>query len=166
MLVWVMHCGILGAKPLPESMLTCCQLDPKEHISMKFCFKFKSFQENAAKWWPYCFGLNVLTPCRYCQHSMAFCCHMASWKWVIIGSGNDLLSVQCQAITRINGDWYHLGVWELTSMNLYQNIMTSSPDDAFEKVIWKMSVILSLPHHGNDMRTFRWLNARLQYLQC
>ena len=110
-LVWsifvhVMLCGILGAKPLSESLLICCQLDPKEHISMKFCFKFKSFEENAAKWWPYCFGLNVLTQC---PHSMAFCCHMASWKWVIIGSGNGLSPVWLQAIIWINGDLLSFG---------------------------------------------------------
>ena len=30
-------------KPLPEPLLTYCQLDSKEHILMKFCLKFISF---------------------------------------------------------------------------------------------------------------------------
>ena len=35
-LVQVMACHLLGAKPLPEPMLTYCQLDPKEQTSVKF----------------------------------------------------------------------------------------------------------------------------------
>ena len=43
-----MACRPFGAKPLSESMMTYCQLDPKEHISMKYYLKFKIFiQENA-----------------------------------------------------------------------------------------------------------------------
>ena len=43
-----MACRLDGDKLLSEPMLTYCQLDPKEHISMKFCLKFKYFvQENA-----------------------------------------------------------------------------------------------------------------------
>ena len=41
-------------------MLKYCQLDPKEHISMKFNLKFKYFQSrkmhlnmSSAKWWPF-----------------------------------------------------------------------------------------------------------------
>ena len=35
-LVQVMACRLLGAKPLPELMLTYCQLDPQEQSSVKF----------------------------------------------------------------------------------------------------------------------------------
>ena len=35
-LVQLMACRLLGAKPLPEPVLTGCQLDPWEHISVKF----------------------------------------------------------------------------------------------------------------------------------
>ena len=33
----------LGGKSLPEPMLTYCQLDFREHISMKYCLKIRSF---------------------------------------------------------------------------------------------------------------------------
>ena len=42
-LVQIMACHMFGAKPLSEPMLPYCQLDPKEHISVKFPLKFKSF---------------------------------------------------------------------------------------------------------------------------
>ena len=42
-LVQIMACRLDGAKPLSEPMLTYCQLDPKEHISMKFHLKLKYF---------------------------------------------------------------------------------------------------------------------------
>ena len=35
-LVQVMACRLFGAKPLPEPMLTFCQLDPQEQTSVKF----------------------------------------------------------------------------------------------------------------------------------
>ena len=49
-----------GAKPLSEPVLTYCQLDPKEHISMKFYLKFKYFHSrkcvSSTKWRPFCPG--------------------------------------------------------------------------------------------------------------
>ena len=36
----VMACRLHGAKPLSKPMLTYCQLDPLEHISVKFESKF------------------------------------------------------------------------------------------------------------------------------
>ena len=39
--VQVMVCRLFGAKPLPEPMLTYCQLDPKDQISVKFGSKYK-----------------------------------------------------------------------------------------------------------------------------
>ena len=42
-----MACRLSGAKPLPEPMLTYCQLDPQEQTSVKFESKYKTFiQEN------------------------------------------------------------------------------------------------------------------------
>ena len=40
-LVQIMACRLDGTKPLPEPMLTYCQLEPKEHLSVKFYLKFK-----------------------------------------------------------------------------------------------------------------------------
>ena len=34
-LVQIMACRLFGAKPLPEPMLTYCQMDPQEQMSMK-----------------------------------------------------------------------------------------------------------------------------------
>ena len=42
-LVQIMACCLNGAKPLSEPVLTYCQLDPKEYISMSFYLKFKYF---------------------------------------------------------------------------------------------------------------------------
>ena len=41
-LVQIMACRLFGAKPLPEPMLTFCQLDPYEQASMKFESKHKT----------------------------------------------------------------------------------------------------------------------------
>ena len=44
-----MACRLVGAKPLPDPMLTFCQLDPQEQTTVKFeskCKK-KSIDENA-----------------------------------------------------------------------------------------------------------------------
>ena len=47
-LVHGMACRLSGAKPLPESLLTYCQLEPWEQISVKFELKCKIFvHENA-----------------------------------------------------------------------------------------------------------------------
>ena len=47
-LVQVMVCRPIGAKPLPEPMLTYCQLRPSVQTSMKSESKFKIFNnENA-----------------------------------------------------------------------------------------------------------------------
>ena len=49
-LVQIMACRLGGAKPLSEPMLICCQLDPKQHISMKFYLKFKYFHSRKCIW--------------------------------------------------------------------------------------------------------------------
>ena len=38
-----MACRLFGTKPLSEPILPNCQLDTKEHSSVKFYLKFKSF---------------------------------------------------------------------------------------------------------------------------
>ena len=47
-LVQLMAFLLFGAKPLSEPMLPYCQLDPTEHISVKFYSKFKSFHSRNA----------------------------------------------------------------------------------------------------------------------
>ena len=39
----VLACGLFGAKPLPEPMLNCWQLDPWEQTLVKFESKCKHF---------------------------------------------------------------------------------------------------------------------------
>ena len=63
-----MACRLFGTKPLSEPMMTYCQLDPKEYISMKYylnCkrFSFKKMHLNISsrKWWSFCLSFNVLT---------------------------------------------------------------------------------------------------------
>ena len=45
-----MVCLVDGAKPLSEPMMIYCQLDHKEHISMKSYLKFKYFQSRKCDW--------------------------------------------------------------------------------------------------------------------
>ena len=50
-LLQIMACRLFGAKPLSEPMLPYCQLDPKEHISVKFYLKCDSFHERKYTQW-------------------------------------------------------------------------------------------------------------------
>ena len=66
-LVQVMACRLFGAKPLPEPMLTFCQLDPLEQTSVKFESKYEIFRcwnciwkRSSVKWQPFCLGENDL----------------------------------------------------------------------------------------------------------
>ena len=49
-LVQIMACRLLGAKPLSEPMVPYCWLDPKKHISVKFCLKVESFHSRKYTW--------------------------------------------------------------------------------------------------------------------
>ena len=42
-----MGCYLLGAKSLPEPMVTYARLNPQEQVSMKYDPKYKTFQLNA-----------------------------------------------------------------------------------------------------------------------
>ena len=57
-----MACRLVGAKPLSETMLECCQLDSYEQTSVKFKSKFWHFISRKClwKWRPFCLSLNVL----------------------------------------------------------------------------------------------------------
>ena len=45
-----MACRLVGAKPLSESLLDDCQLDPCEHNSMKFEAKYNNFIDQKGIW--------------------------------------------------------------------------------------------------------------------
>ena len=49
-LVQIVACRLNGSKPLFKPVLTYCQLDPKEHISMKSYLKFKYFHSRKCVW--------------------------------------------------------------------------------------------------------------------
>ena len=60
-LVQAMTCCLFGAKPLPEPVLTYCQLDPWKKTSVKVESKNCSFMKmrlklSSAKWRPFCSG--------------------------------------------------------------------------------------------------------------
>ena len=42
-IIQVVACHLFGTKPLPEPMLTNCQLDPKEQTSVEFKSKYMIF---------------------------------------------------------------------------------------------------------------------------
>ena len=57
----------VGDNPLSQPMMVCCQLHPKEYVSIKFYLKLKSFHSRKCiwrcrlqKWRPSCLGLHVL----------------------------------------------------------------------------------------------------------
>ena len=63
-LVQVMACRLLGAKPLPEPVVTYCQLDPQEQTSVNFFNRNpnifideNTFENAVCNWQPFCFGL-------------------------------------------------------------------------------------------------------------
>ena len=73
---------LIGTKPFSEPMLPYYQLDTKEHISVKFYLKFKSFQswkrvENVVgEMATICLGLDVLiimTSVGMCDKASAKC---------------------------------------------------------------------------------------------
>ena len=49
-LVQLMACRLFGAKSLPEPMLAYCQLDSREHISVKFESEFYHFHSRKCIW--------------------------------------------------------------------------------------------------------------------
>ena len=49
-LIQLMACRLFSTKPSPQSMLTYCQLNPQEHITMKFYLKFKYFHSRKRIW--------------------------------------------------------------------------------------------------------------------
>ena len=49
-LLQIMACRLFGTKPLSEAKLPYCQPDPKEHISVKFYSRFKSFHSRKCTW--------------------------------------------------------------------------------------------------------------------
>ena len=79
--------GLFGTKPLSGPLQPCCQLDPKEHIPVKFCLKFKlkkmHLNISSTKWRPFCLGLNVLT----CHHGLMMGRRRDETKPVLGGEG-------------------------------------------------------------------------------
>ena len=49
-LLQIMACHLFSAKPLSEPMHSYCQLDTKEHISVNFYSRFKSFHSVKCTW--------------------------------------------------------------------------------------------------------------------
>ena len=95
-LVQIMACRLDGAKPLSELMLTYYQLDPKEHISMKFYLKFKCFHSRKCIWK----------------------CHLENGIHLVSASvcscnGVVFLDVMLEANKFISWLWYHLVFYEI-----------------------------------------------------
>ena len=63
-----MACRLFGAKPLPEPVMTYCQLDPYKWIPVKFKPENRTFQSWKCiwKWWPFWSGEDELI--KFSQH--------------------------------------------------------------------------------------------------
>ena len=106
-----MACRLSGAKPLSESLLPHCQIDTKEHISVKFHLNFNGFHSRKCTW-KCCLrngGQFVLAP--MCSAESVFMSwhhpdlthwgrvtHICVGKLTIIGSDNGLSPGRRQAI--------------------------------------------------------------------
>ena len=57
----VMVCRLFCTRPLCEPMPVNCQIDPREHISIRFYLKITGFHWRKCLWkcWPFCLRLNV-----------------------------------------------------------------------------------------------------------
>ena len=83
-LVQIMACRLFGAKPLSEQMLHYGQLDPKEHISVKFPLKFQSFRLKKCtwKWRPFC--LLTLYKLHCYKKTSKYIYIFFSWHWYAV----------------------------------------------------------------------------------
>ena len=127
-LVQVKACRLFGAKPLAESVLTYCQLDSWEQISMKkFESEFYNFHSNKCiwkcclpKWRPFCLGLNMLTH----PYDLLWVVLITLRGWgqvrilykVIIWQKNDLSDTnngECQTITMVTSHFAVINHWSV-----------------------------------------------------
>ena len=85
-LVQVIACSLLCAKPLPKPMLPCCQLEHKKQTALKLASKYNNFH-----WRKYSRFENVA-------------CKMTTihYSFNITDKSHGLWLVQCQAITLTN----------------------------------------------------------------
>ena len=121
-----MACRLISTKPLSEPILPYCQLEPKEHISMKFYLKFKSFHSRkcTGKWRPLCLpqcvngtgtilvsylwvkSLKLIWRLSTCRWNLQMCCRnfstwqgtRASMHWVHWADGH--ITVRCYEVSK------------------------------------------------------------------
>ena len=113
-LVQVMAGHLFGAKPLPEPMLTYCQMDPKEQTSEKFESKYKTFPS----WKPFedvvCEMADILSRGRWVNNiflvllrqALGFLpCHPTFLKF---STANSILSCRAWLVSLV---WPMVGWW-------------------------------------------------------
>ena len=83
------HCRLFGAKPLPEPMLTYCQVDPYEQNLVKFESKLTTFHPwkctcKFRLWNCPCMGrcVNQTRPRSACTHICIFGNNMMACMWI------------------------------------------------------------------------------------
>ena len=134
----IMTCCLFGVKPLSESVLPYCQLDLKEHISVKLDSKFKSFHSGKCTWkchlLTFCLCVNVST-------HWGWEMHICVGNLAIISSDNGLLPGRRQAIIQTNAGILLIGPLGTNFSEIQIEILTSS----FKKNVW----ICCLWHGGH-----------------
>ena len=145
------HVTLSSDKPLPEPMLTCCQLAPQEHISIEFCCKFWYFHKTKLFWnvvceLAKCLDLNVLT----------ICSRVSLWPYTIQRLVRRHVSPANNAGPGlwVHGDrvWSVSGVHQFAHRHVY--IMSGALRNDAEFILGNMTIYLHMIPlwHGNAFR--------------
>ena len=98
-LVKIMACLLFSTKPLSEPMLSYCQLDPEEHISVIFYLKFE------------------------CFHSWK-----CMWKCRLLNCGHFVSASMCSILTSdLPGLTGECNVWSHSPVSLFSSARTPEP---------------------------------------
>ena len=138
-----MACTLFGAMPLFEPMLPCCQLHPKENLSVKFHLKTQNFSfkkmhltMSSAKWRPFV-SASMCYMMRATFHHHSYQAHLLILLWN--SKTNETLRLINQPIlSAVDWNltwWWMLGLSLVRNYPKYSSICISvHQDDSFHEV--------------------------------
>ena len=140
-LVQIMACRLDGAKPLSEPMLTYCQLDPKEHISMTYCLKLKYFHSRKCVW-----------TCRLRNGG-----HFVQGRWVkdVVVCRMAAILSQSQPVTMPTLQWRHSGLDSVTSLTIVYSVVYSDADQRKHQSSASLAFVHGI-HRGPVNSPHKW----------